>query len=257
MPKNQNFQHFLDLIFELVIRDLKVKYTTSGLGFAWVLVNPLLQLCVYYFIFHVVIKNDIVNFTSYVFIGILIFNWFQGAVSQAAGAVTQNRELVGTPGFPMTSLPVIVVIIHLIFFLLALPVLLPFLWLEGYVVRPPIILLPLLILIQFLLTLGLAYLIAGLNVIIRDIQQVLGVILRLLFFMTPIFYSINDVPDNLLLLYQLNPLVSLLNGYRTVFRGDSEFDWAALILVGLVGIFFLWLGLQVFKNLSHRFADEV
>ena len=117
--------------------------------------------------------------------------------------------------------------------------------------------LPVLLGIQFVLTLGLAYLVAGANVIFRDVSQFLPVMLRLFFFLTPIFYSATQIPDDLQPYYRLNPLVSLVEGYRAVLLEGVQPDWAPLAVISLVATIVLIVGYTVFQRLQPRFVEEL
>ena len=120
-----------DLLRELVGRDMKLRYKRSVLGIAWTLLNPLTQLLVFLFVFNLLLPLNIPHYSSFLFAGILVWNWFQGSLNQSTGAIVDNRELLRRPGFSAAILPIVTVTSHLIHFLLALPVLLLFLMLEG------------------------------------------------------------------------------------------------------------------------------
>ena len=127
----QRLAYLRDLLREMVIRDMKLRYKRSVLGILWSLLNPLIQMLVFTFLSRGVLSLDIPNYPSFVFTGVLAWNWFQRALSLTAGAITGNRELIRRPGFPTAILPVATVATHLIHFLLALPILLLFLAFGG------------------------------------------------------------------------------------------------------------------------------
>ena len=177
-----------DLLYELVVRDVKLRYKRSVLGIGWSLLNPLAQLLVFYFIFDLLLPLKIPNYTPFLFTGVLVWSWFQSSLQAATGSVVDNRELVKRPGFPATVLPPVTVTAHLIHFLLALPILLLFIMHGNSQFTSAILILPLLIALQLGLILGLGYLVATLHVTFRDTQYLVGVLLQLLFFLTPVFY---------------------------------------------------------------------
>jgi len=249
--------HFFDLLRVLVDRDMKLLYKRSALGIAWTLINPLLQLAVFSFVFRSVIPINIPQFSSFAFSGLLIWTWSQTALFQATGLITSNKALIRQPNFPTAILPVVTTMTGLIHFLLALPVLIIFLAVDG--VRPSSVLfvLPLLMVIQFVLTVGLAYPLAALNVTFRDTQHTLGVLLQMLFYLTPIFYDLNSVPKEFQPLYQLNPMVPLLEAYRAILLKGTQPDWQALLIVSLVVAVILPLGLAIFRRQSNTFVEEL
>jgi len=249
--------HFFDLLRVLVDRDMKLLYKRSALGIAWTLINPLLQLAVFSFVFRSVIPVDIPQFSSFAFSGLLIWTWSQTALFQATGLITSNKALIRQPNFPTAILPVVTTMTGLIHFLLALPVLIIFLAVDGVQPSSVLFVLPLLMVIQFVLTVGLAYPLAALNVTFRDTQHTLGVILQMLFYLTPIFYDLNSVPKEFQPLYQLNPMVPLLGAYRAILLKGTQPDWQALLIVSLVVAVILPIGLTIFRRQSNTFVEEL
>lgn len=255
--RKQRLIYYRDLVYELVVRDLKLLYKRSMLGVAWTFINPLLQLSVFAFVFQTVLKVNIPQYASFAFSGLLIWTWTQTALFQSTALITSNRPLVRQPGFPIAVLPVITVTTGLIHFLLALPVLLVFLAIDGVQLTAYILLLPLLLLLQFALTVSFAYPLAALNVTFRDTQHTLGVILQLLFYLLPIFYTLDQVPDQLQWLYQLNPMVLLLNAYRAILLAGQAPDWGALLALTVTTACLLPMGYRIFKRQSQRFVEEI
>lgn len=251
------FTYYRDLIRELVLRDIKVRYKRSVLGFAWTLANPLLYLGVFYFVFKLVLEINIPRFGVFAFTGIIAFSWFQLSLAQSAGVIVSNRELVRLPGFSSLILPVVTITSNLVNFLVALVVLLSFQLVLGGGIGMQIWFLPLLIVLQFFLTLSLAYMIAALNVLFRDVGHLIAVLLQLLFFMTPIFYDASMIPDKYQALYRLNPMVHLIESYRSVLLTGSSINWWPLAVIAAFSILFLFVGLRLFVRLSYRFAEEV
>lgn len=249
--------YLYDLLQELVSREMKLLYKRSLLGIAWTLINPLLQLAVFSFVFSVVIPMNINSYSSFAFSGLLIWNWFSTSLFQATGLITSNRPLIRLPKFPTAILPVVTVTTGLIHFLLALPILVIFLSLDGIEPKPIIFILPILIVLQFVLTVSLAYPLAALNVTFRDTQHTLGVLLQMLFYLTPIFYDVQNVPAAIRPFYYLNPMVSIVEAYRDVLIRGVQPNWLTLLAVGAATVILLPLGHQIFASASHRFVEEL
>ncbi len=246
-----------DLLREMVGRDMKLRYKRSLLGVAWSLLNPLAQMLVFTFVFQRLVRLDIANYSSFVFIGVLVWNWFQASLVVATGAINDNRELVKRPGFPVALLPVISVTTYLVHFLLAMPILLVFLLAGGGRLGWSFLLLPAIILLQYLLTIGLGYFLAAINVRFRDVQHLLGVALMLLFYLTPIFYDTTIVPEKYRFVYLLNPMVHLIQAYRAVLIQASLPNGLPLSLLALFTLCLLGLGYTLFKRASVRFVEEL
>ena len=255
--RDKPFIYKRDLLRELVVRDIKLRYKHSILGIAWSLLNPLLHLLVFFFIFRVVLALNFARFSSYVLIGLLVWNWFQDSLTQAARAITGNRELVKRPGFQVTILPVVSVVVNLIHFLLSIPILMMVILIEGAALGPTLLLLPVLIGMQYVLTLGLSYLVAGVNVMFRDTEHLLSIFLRLSFFLTPIFYDASRLPEQLARYYYLNPMVGLVDAYRAVLMGGAPIVWSSLIWPGFLALAFVGIGYTLFVRVNYRFAEEL
>jgi lipopolysaccharide transport system permease protein len=249
--------YYWELVVHLTIRDLKVRYEGSTLGFAWALANPLLLLCVFYFLFHTVLSVDVRRFTSFTFSGILIWYWFSSSLTQSATSITASRELIRHPGFPIAVLPVVSVSGALLHFLLSMPVLLLLIFLEGADLKLTILAFPLIILIQFVLLLGLGYFFAAANVLFRDTSHMLSGLLQVMFFLCPIFYDPSVVPVAYQPFYNLNPLVPLLEAYRAVLLEGTLPNALPLFVLSVLAIGLLYFGFKVFLEVSYRFVEEL
>lgn len=246
-----------DLLRELVLRDLKLRYKRSVIGILWSLVNPLVQILIFTFLFSRVLPLNIPNYTVFVFSGVLAWTWFQTSLSMASGAIVDNRELVRRPGFPVAVLPVVTVTTSMIHFTLALPVLAFFLIFGGGHIGLATLFLPLIMLVQFLLTLGLAYLIAAAHVIFRDTQHLITLGLMLMFYLTPVFYRADNVPEQYRLIYALNPMAHLLTAYRAVLVQGVWPATGTMALLFVMALILLAIGYAVFQHVSLSFVEEL
>ena len=259
-PGGSNVQRWIyrrDLLRELVIRDIKLRYKGSILGQAWTLLNPLAELLVLLFVFTVVLPVDIPHYAASLFTGLLVYGWFRTSLDYATAAIVENREVIRRPGVPASILPVVSVVSTLVHFMLSLPVLFVVLVISGVYPTRAAVILPALIVVQFTLILSLAYPLAALHVWFRDTQYLLRVALQLLFYLTPVFYEANVIPARYQTIYHLNPMVSLVEGYREVLLYGRLPAPAPLILMALVTAGLLGIGVPVFRRTSQRFADEL
>ncbi len=256
-PARRQLSYLWDLLRSLVDRNLKLMYKRSALGIAWTLISPLLQLMVFVFVFQNFLKVDIPQYSSYVFTGLLVWNWFQDSLFQATSSIIDSRPLIRQPGFPTAILPIVVVTTGLIHFVLALPILIVFLLIDGVQFTPYLLVLPLLNIIQFALTLTCAYFLAAINVTFRDAQHTLGVVLQFLFYLSPIFYEIGNIPNQYWYFYGLNPMVHILTCYRQILMWGTSPDWTALAIVTVLTVLSLPFSYQMFKRQSLRFVEEI
>jgi lipopolysaccharide transport system permease protein len=249
--------HRRDLLRELIARDMKLRYRGSALGVAWTLLNPLAELLVLLFIFSVVLPLNIPNYGSFLFTGLLVYSWFQSSLNFATGAIVNNRELIRRPGVPSGILPIVTVASTLLHFILSLPALVLLLMISNTKMTSAVLALPALIAVQFVLILSLAYPLATVHVWFRDTQYFLRIALQLLFYLTPIFYEARTIPDRFKTLYNLNPMMHVVEGYRDVLLRGKYPEWRSLLLISVVSAGVLYVGVAMFRHTSHRFGDEL
>jgi lipopolysaccharide transport system permease protein len=254
--ESHSLAYLFDLLLVLVGRDIKLRYKHSLLGIFWSLLVPLVQVLVFYIVFRSALATNVQNYYLFVFCGVLAWAWFQSALTSATVAITDNRELIRRPGFPVALLPVIPSLTYLVHYVLALLVLLTFVVFGGGRLSAASFLLPIVLLVQLILTLGVAYLLAAVQVTFRDMQHLVGVAPLLLFYLSPVIYDTSAVPDAYRWLYDFNPMVSLLDSYRRI-RLQGDLPKLNLIWLSLAGSGLLWIGRRVFLRASSSFAEEL
>src|SRR3954469_6119285 len=195
--------HFTDLVLHLAKREVSSMHRFTLLGWAWPVVRQLAQLAVLVFVFSTILNLGIANFPVFVFSGLIAWSWFAGGVQQATASLIVNRHLVFQSRFPVAVLPIVAVAVPFIDVLLVLPVLVVMLIASGTLSWTVGLLLPLLLL-QFVLMAGIAWLARAANVFLRDVENVIGVGLTLVFYCTPVFYSLTSVPERYQTLLRLN-----------------------------------------------------
>ena len=262
---------YRELIRNLVERDLKVRYKNSALGIAWSWLNPLLMMLVLTIVFTVLAaRNSQPAYHVSVLIGILAWNFFSASVIGATGSIVNNAHLIKKVYFPRAVLPVSVVVSNMINFVIALPVFFALAWLSGVPLSGQAWLavwLPVVVLVQVIFTVGIGLILSTVNVFYRDAQIVMEVVMLAWFFLTPIVYPIDVVPETAALLgtsldlrrlvFIANPMASIISAYRDVlyygrFIGP---DFFLRTMVTAIGV--LIVGYAVFDRYARRFAEEV
>jgi lipopolysaccharide transport system permease protein len=255
-----------DLLRVLVRRNLEAKYKGSILGNLWPIVNQLLQLLIYTYVFSIVLKVRLdvaslpdgsnVSFSIWLFAGLLPWLAFTNGLNQSATAVVEQANLVKKVVFPLALLPLVPVLSTFIESALGLAVLIFFVALLSHTLHLTLALLPLIWLSQLLLTAGLAYLLSGLTVFLRDIPQTIGVILNLWFYLTPIVYPSKVIPEQFQnLIFWVNPLATFAEVYRDlviVGKINHGSEWLSVSAISLILFYF---GLSVYRRLKPAFAD--
>jgi lipopolysaccharide transport system permease protein len=254
---------YRELLMSLTKKELKVKYRGSVLGFFWSLLNPVLIMLVYSFVFTIVLRQGIKEFAVFLLCALLPFNFFQNSVNYGAGCVIANANLVKKIYFPKEIIPLSIVLSNLVNFLLELIVLFIVLSIFRYKFYTYLYLLPLIILIEVFFVSGITLLVSSLNVLFRDLQHLVSILMMVWFFGTPIIYPLAMVPERFKFWMQLNPMAVFATFYRDIFYYVKYQDGfyipdyrIILICLGITfGIFFL--GYFVFKKIEPRFAEEV
>lgn len=265
---------YRELIRNLVVRDLKVRYKNSILGFLWSLVNPLLMMLVFTVVFQIMLPNEQIRaFPIFVLCALLPWNWFAASLNEAIPSIVNNAHLIKKVYFPREVLPLSVVLANGVNFLLALLVLFAMIFVYGVHLSAWVLLLPAIIVIQLLFTLGVAFILSTINVFYRDTGVIMEVVLLAWFFLTPIFYPVTvlseyreiwgiNVPVQRLV-YILNPMASLISAYRDILWGSLQggppgapgLDFLARTTFTALAI--LVLGYLFFIRHSSVFGEEV
>jgi lipopolysaccharide transport system permease protein len=248
--------HVRDLLYVLVGRDIKLRYRGSVLGVLWSLLNPLAHLVVLLFVFQWVTPLNIPNYPLFVFTGVLAWSWFSASLPAATISITSNRQLIRQPGFPAAILPAVPVLSSLVHFAIAMALVIVVLVIRGSWLTPAILALPLVVALQFLVTLSVGYVTATVQVRFRDTAYLVGVLLLLGFFLTPVFYRPNLIPTTYQVFYVLNPMAHLIGAYREILIQGQWPDVPGLLGIGAAATALLWLGHRMFTRASVSFAEE-
>lgn len=245
---------FRALIWALTARHVRSRYRGSVLGFVWSFLNPLFLMAVYTLVFQYYIRFETKEFyPTFLLTGLLPWLWFTGGVLDATSSISSGGNLITKAMFPPQVLPTVSVLTHFVNFLFALPVLFVFLLVVGTVPGFTFFLLPVVFLLQLIVMLGLSFLLSSLNVIFRDVQHVTGNLFTLLFFVTPVLYPLETIPErHRQTILLANPMAPVSEMYRQIILYDS-----APSLIWVVWVFFLGLGLLALGNLVfNRYREQ-
>jgi lipopolysaccharide transport system permease protein len=251
------------LVQSLVARELKARYRGSVLGFFWSFINPLLLLLIYSFVFTVVLPGihprEIEPYALFLFCGILPWTWFSSSLLEASTVLISGGNLIKKVLFPAEILPIVTVLANMVHFLLGLPILAIFLiYYRAPLQWTELVWFPAVVLVQFLLTTGLALVLSALTVHFRDIKDILGNLMTFWFFATPIIYPMTMAPGIGRDLLNLNPFTHLAISYQEILFYDGPFGhWKWLVALVAVSVAVFLGGYVVFDRLRDSFAEEV
>ncbi len=249
------------LIMQLVRREIASRYRGSFLGLLWSLVNPVLMLSIYTFVFSVVFQarwgqgsGDRNEFAIVLFSGLIVFNLFSECVNRSPGLVLANTNYVKKVIFPLEILPWVILGSALFNAGISLVVLVIFVLVVASVPWT-IVLLPVVILPFLLLIMGASWLLASIGVFVRDIGQLVGMAMTALMFMSPIFYPVSALPESLRGWLFLNPLTFIIEQARDVIIWGKLPDWSGLAIYTVCALVVAWSGLLWFQKTRKGFAD--
>jgi lipopolysaccharide transport system permease protein len=257
--KLREFWQYRGLTYYLVWRDIKVRYKQTILGGLWAVIQPLFTMVVFTIIFGRVanIPSEGLPYPLFSFAGLVPFQFFQNGMLNASESVVTNSNLIRKVYFPRLIAPVAGVLVGLPDFAVAFAVLLIMMVAYGYAPQIQIVLLPFFLLLAFVTALGVGLWFAGLNAKFRDVRYTMGFIVQAMLFLTPVAYPATLIQEPWRVLYSLNPMASVVEGFRWGLFGTEGFSGAALLTSSVVALAVFVSGAFYFKRLERTFADVV
>lgn len=257
LPSRRAVAHTLDVIRVLVGRDQKSRYTNTAMGVVWAVASPVLFLLTFYLLFRVILPLNVPMYASHVFVGLVVWSWFQSTTMDSVGCIVNNPGAVNQPRFPVSALPIAAAASHFVTMVMTLPLLVLILWFEGAKIGLTLVALPVLLLGQLLFLLAVGFLVAALNVRFRDLNYIAPILLQLGYFATPIFYDLSSIPPAALKILQLNPMLVLMEGYRDILIRGEWPDGRSLFWVFVGSALLLALTWRYFQSARAGFLEEV
>jgi ABC-2 type transport system permease protein len=248
---------YRDLLFYLVARDLKVRYRRSSIGFAWTMLQPLLTMLVLALVFSSIFRFDVENYSVYALSGILFWNFFSQSIVTSMNSLRHNAALLTKLPVPKFVFPLSTVLAGVVNLLLALVPLFLILFVTDHPMRPAILFLPIAILIATAFTFGAGLLLSPLAALFTDIVELVGVLLTLAMYLTPVFYPMSIVPDRFQWIVRYNPLRSVLEVFRDpIYFGKVPPLSHLAVAIGIT-VAVLVIGAVAFRRSSDRIAFYV
>lgn len=250
--------NYREMIASLVKKDLRGRYKGAMLGFLWTFINPLFQLIIYTIVFSYILKSDIEKYYLFLFVALIPWIFFQTSLTGGASTIISQKELVTKIYFPREVIPISYVtscfmnmlFCFLIIFVVVLVAQVP-------ITITALLCLPLIMLIEYILALGIALISSAITVYFRDFEHILGIIAMAWMYMTPIIYPLSIVPENFRLIFQINPMTPIIEAYRDILYLGQVPQTSDLLHALFAGIIVLMIGFIVFSKLKRHFAEEL
>ncbi|RPI24799.1 MAG: ABC transporter permease [Chloroflexota bacterium] len=250
---------YRELVYFLTWRDLKVRYKQTLLGATWAIIQPVLQMVVFTLLFDRLanLSSDNVPYPIFNYTALLPWGLFSKALTDAGRSLVANRNMITKVYFPRLVIPVSSVLSGVVDFLFAFVVLLGLMIYYKIAPTTGVWMLPLFLLLTLITALGVSLWLSALNVIYRDVGYVLPFLTQIWFFVTPIVYSSSEVSEQWRLLYALNPMVGVVDGFRWALLGTGEAPGLMVLVSTGVSLVILITGLYYFRHMERTFADEI
>ena len=264
MERIKEIYNYRQMIFRLVRKDLRGRYKGSVLGFFWTFLNPLLQLLVYTMVFSVIMRSGIDKYYLFLFVALVPWIYFSSSLTGGATSILGSGDMVKKIYFPREVMPIAYMTSSFVNMLLSFLVVFAVLIVTGYGVNPVAMLyLPIIMIVEYILGLGIALLTSALTVYLRDLAYILSIIAMAWQFLTPVMYSQEMVLDalasypTLVRIWNLNPMTPVINAYRDILYYKTTPQLSTLAAAVVLGVGILLIGELVFVKLQKGFAEEL
>jgi lipopolysaccharide transport system permease protein len=250
---------YRELFYILSWRDLKVRYKQTVIGAAWSIIRPVLTTIIFTIVFNKVAKLSSpgdVPYALMVFAGMVPWQFFANALSEASSSLVGNANLITKVYFPRLIVPASAVITSLVDLVISLGIMVVMFFIYKYIPNWKTMFLPLFILIGFISAIGVGLYITALNVKYRDFRYIIPFIVQFGLYITPVGFSSSVIPEKWRLIYALNPMVGVIDGFRWCLL-DQPLNLTSLIISITVSILFLWFGIKYFRRTEKSFADNI
>ena len=249
--------NYRELLKTNVKKEIRGRYKNSFLGVLWSFLNPLLQLLVYSVIFGALLAGGDKTYHIYICVALIPWTYFTTAITQASFTIIGNGDIIKKVYFPREILPISVVTSGAVNFVISTLIILAFVIFSEVGLSWYLVFYPFILLIQYILLLGIGFIVSSVTVYFRDLEHIIGVILMAAFYGTPIVYRLSDLPANLQVIMQLNPMTHLINAYRDIFYYHQMPDMKILLILLGGSVLLTIIGYFIFKKLQKGFAEEL
>lgn len=253
----KNLYHYRELLKTNVKKEIRGKYKNSFLGVLWSFLNPLLQVVVYAIVFQMILKNPQENYAIFICCGLIPWTFFSSAISRAAFTMVENGNILKKVYFPREILPISIVTSEAVNFLISTIIIIAFVVFGGLGISKYIIFYPIVLVTQYILLIAISLIVSSISVYVRDLQHLIGVVLQLLFYATPIVYATDTIPSNFQWILTINPMTYIINAYRDIFYNQTMIDLKPLLVLMIISVIACVIAYVIFNKLQKGFAEQL
>lgn len=248
---------YRDMFWFLTLRSVRVRYAQSSLGIGWAIVQPLISMIVFTIIFGrmVGVESDGVPYALFSFAALVPWTYFANALTDATSSLITNANMISKVYFPRLVLPLSAVAAKLVDLVIAMAMLAILMAFHGFVPGPAVLALPLLVALMVTASAGLGLWLTATAVQYRDVSYAMSFIVQVLMYVSPVVYPTSLVPERFRLLYALNPMVGVIEGFRSALLGTTPLPWGLIAVSSLSAMILLGSGMLYFRRMERYFAD--
>jgi ABC-2 type transport system permease protein len=254
---NKNNQRFFELLWAMTDKELRTRYKYTFLGFLWLVIIPLLQMLIIGFVFTFFMKQPVKNYYYYLFVGLLVWNFFATSLTKATPSIVFERTLIKKSKFPRLVIPLSIITSNLINLVLAMLIFFVPVLLLGTLIPASLYLIPVALLLLIIFTTGICLLTSALDVRFRDVNFFVQALLIVWFYATPIVYMLSSVPYKYYWLWRINPMTSIIQLFQYAFLNAPPPGIGMITINASINVVIFTLGVFIFRKESDNFDDWV
>ena len=250
---------YKSLLYFLVLRDVKVFYKQSILGFSWAVLRPFISMVIFTIIFGMIagIKGDGLPYSVATYTALIPWTYFSGCVTASGSSLLLNSNILNKVYFPRIIFPIVPILSKFVDFILSFSMLI--ILMAWYKIMPTtqIIYIPFLIIVTMIFSLGLGFAISAMSVQYRDVNHAMQFMIQILMYASPIIWPLSYVPEKYMFIYSYYPMAGVIEGFRSCLSGNTQFPWDMLLKGFIVSVILFFVGLYIFKKMEKIFADVI
>jgi lipopolysaccharide transport system permease protein len=258
MNITQKSIRFYELLITLAKKDLTVKYKNTFLGYLWSIGHPLALATVYYIAFKYVMRIQIDNYALFLVTGLFAWQWFANSSMSSVNVFLTNSTIIKKVKFENYILPMSIVVIDMFHFVVSIPVIMLFLYMHDFkfIYASWLYQIPLVLFVNFIFIYAVTLILGAVNLFFRDMERIVSILIMMLFYLTPVLYPIDFVPEKYINIFMLNPMAEFIELWRNVFiSGELKLEFLGVSAVHAVVM--LGVAIAVYRRLSYKFAEVV